>query len=82
MKRTRNIFWPPLLMALSLAAGAAQAAVRYNVVTIGGLNTDGHSINNAGQITGSVNDDFGMPEAFLYSHGTFSLLGTLGGGES
>src|SRR5437868_967316 len=82
MKHMRKIFWSPLLVALSLVAGAAQAAVRYHVVTIGRVNTDGHSINNAGQIVGSANNGNDNWHAFRYTAGVMQDLGTLGGSVS
>jgi len=42
--------------------------------TLGGTNSDGYGINNAGQVTG------GSSHAFLYSDGQMMDLGTLGGG--
>src|SRR5438132_9577144 len=40
----------------------------------------GNSINTSGQIAGSINGTDGGNHAFLYSNGTMTDLGNLGGG--
>jgi probable HAF family extracellular repeat protein len=46
--------------------------------TLGGGNSAGLAINNAGQVTGNAYTSAGVYHAFLYSNGQMTDLGTLG----
>jgi probable HAF family extracellular repeat protein len=47
--------------------------------TLGGYSSAAYAINDSGQIVGSANRATGSYHAFLYSNGTMSDLGALGG---
>jgi probable HAF family extracellular repeat protein len=47
--------------------------------TLGGYSSVAYAINDSGQIVGSANGATGSYHAFLYSNGTMSDLGALGG---
>ncbi|MGB0128547.1 MAG: hypothetical protein WBP72_12980 [Rhodocyclaceae bacterium] len=77
------------LAALGLAAGSVQAAdpaeAIYSIIdlgTLGGSDSTGLALNNAGQVVGWSLDQFGRRRAFLHSRGQTRDIGTLGGEES
>jgi probable HAF family extracellular repeat protein len=69
-----------VLVALAARAASAQT---YTITDLGSLGanqpTMAHAINNAGQITGSSNLNAGTSHAFLFSGGTLTDIGSLGG---
>src|SRR4051794_18836127 len=73
-----------LLLALLLAAGHLSAEILYSVTdlgTLGGYGSFAEALNNAGQVTGSSITSTGGSQAFLYSNGQMTDLGTLAGGR-
>jgi probable HAF family extracellular repeat protein len=50
--------------------------------TLGGTNSQGNGINDAGQVTGVATTTQGASHAFLYTGGTMMDIGTFGGGYS
>ena len=74
-----------VLWALLLGgAHTLTAGILYNVTdlgTLGGKNSFGYAINNAGHVTGTsdIATPGSYPDAFLYSNGQMTDLGTLGG---
>jgi probable HAF family extracellular repeat protein len=70
------------LVMLGLANVPCLATPRYSITdlgTLGGTNSDGIGINNAGQVTGFSWTSSGEIHAFLYSNSLMQDLGTLGG---
>jgi probable HAF family extracellular repeat protein len=83
----------PLVAALGLAlaalcqpVAAAPAAAQWTVTglgTLGGSQSSGRGINNAGQVTGDSGTAGNLAEhAFFYSNGSLTSLGTFGGSYS
>jgi probable HAF family extracellular repeat protein len=64
-------------------AGFARAVVLYTVTDLGSLSggdfSQAFDINNSGQVTGSANYSPTQSHAFLWTNGTMTDLGTLGG---
>jgi probable HAF family extracellular repeat protein len=72
----------PILLAAALAAFPLTAAATYIVTDLGTLSgtySQGHSINDSGQVVGNSSTSVGN-RAFLYSGGGMTNLGTLGTG--
>jgi len=82
----------PLVTAVGLALAtlasplhAAPAVAHWTLVdlgTLGGSESKGSGLNNAGQVTGYATTSGGAAHAFLYSSGSMTDLGTLGGNNS
>lgn len=70
-----------LFLSLSLTASQSEAAVRYSITDLGAATTP-LSINNNGQIVGSVDMEDGHSQAFVYQNGVLTELGTFGGTAS
>src|ERR1043166_6919957 len=83
MKIVTSLF--NLLFAVSFAAAAlCSAQTSYSVTDLGIINTNGYSvakaINGNAEVTGGAGiNDSNTGEVFLYSSGTMTSLGTLGG---
>ena len=66
----------------SVAVGHAflySNGVMTDLGTLGGTNSEGFAISNAGQVTGGADTASGYSHAFLYSNGVLTDLGTLPG---
>lgn len=77
----------PILLAIAVAAFPLSAAATFIVTDLGtllgGTFSEGHSINDSGQVVGSSSTSSGASHAFLYSGGdTLKDLGTLGTGTT
>jgi len=79
-----------LMLTILLFAATASAQPSYLVTDLGGLGgttsvgttSFGEGINDSGQVTGQAAITSGYIHAFLYSSGTMTDLGTLGGSKS
>ena len=58
------------------------AAILAGMGTLGGPRSGGYGINTSGQVTGAADISGGFNHAFLYSSGTMTDLGILGGEEN
>ena len=70
-----------LLLALLGMIGTRTGRAAYTMTdlgTLGGTNTNGAGINNAGQIVGNSQDATGAYFGFVYSNGQMSSLGNFG----
>ena len=73
-----------LACAVFVAASLCSAQTSYSITDLGVINTNGYSVaksvNSSGQVTGAAgSNNTNLSEVFLYSNGSMSSLGTLGG---
>jgi len=70
-------------LAFLFAFAGATPATAATITALGSINSNGYGINGAGQVVGSSQPAFGIAQqAFLYSGGVITDLGTLGGSSS
>jgi probable HAF family extracellular repeat protein len=77
----RSSFLRSALVVASCLPALAAAVPTYTAIDLGGATT-GLGINASGQVTGETQQVGGNPHAFLYSSGSMTDLGTLGGTSS
>ena len=86
--RLRRVQFGVTAVAICIGGSSSRAAATiYDLGTLGGAESRGRGVNDAGQVVGSSYTSAGWQRAFLYSGmpgngGTMSDLGTLGWMES
>lgn len=80
-----HIAFGAALLVAGIFASQTASAWQYTVTDLdmpGSTYSFAYGVNNSGQVTGNTRPGFPPPQAFLYSNGSMTQLGTLGGATS